>query len=121
MLEVCNERQREQLLSRVRAQLHALKRYTYGKHIVARVEKLLSAGTRLQSTAKGRMLPDDAELQALTQRASGPLQVGSACEATATTEDQPAGAALAAQPAKEALVAAAVTETAVAVAAEAVV
>lgn len=32
----------------MRAHLSSLKKYTYGKHIVARVEKLLSAGTRIQ-------------------------------------------------------------------------
>ncbi|EFJ40581.1 pumilio family protein, partial [Volvox carteri f. nagariensis] len=39
VLEVCTDVQREAMLARVRAQLHALKRFTYGKHIVARVEK----------------------------------------------------------------------------------
>jgi hypothetical protein len=48
VLEVCNDCQREQLLARVRAQLCTLKRYTYGKHIVARMEKLLSAGAKIQ-------------------------------------------------------------------------
>lgn len=68
MLEVCDDTQRDRLLSRVRLQLHALKKYTYGKHIVARVEKLLAAGTKLQSSKLlngSRPLPDDSELQAL--------------------------------------------------------
>ncbi|GFR45859.1 hypothetical protein Agub_g7310 [Astrephomene gubernaculifera] len=64
VLEVCSDDQREIMLARVRQQLHALKRYTYGKHIVARVEKLLSAGTRYQTHAKGRLLPDDEALAA---------------------------------------------------------
>lgn len=64
VLEVCKDDQREAMLARVRQQLHALKRFTYGKHIVARVEKLLSAGTRYQTHAKGRLLPDDEALAA---------------------------------------------------------
>ncbi|KAJ7565741.1 hypothetical protein O6H91_02G073000 [Diphasiastrum complanatum] len=46
VLETCDDQQRELLLSRIRVHLHALKKYTYGKHIVARVEKLLAAGER---------------------------------------------------------------------------
>ncbi|GFH11566.1 Puf protein, partial [Haematococcus lacustris] len=42
LLEVCNDEQRDVLLERVRDQLQTLKRFTYGKHIVARMEKLLS-------------------------------------------------------------------------------
>ena len=44
VLETCNDQQREKLLTRIRVHLHALKKYTYGKHIVARVEKLLALG-----------------------------------------------------------------------------
>ena len=44
VLETCDDEQREMLLSRIRVHLHALKKYTYGKHIVARVEKLVAAG-----------------------------------------------------------------------------
>ncbi|XP_058113538.1 pumilio homolog 5 isoform X2 [Magnolia sinica] len=40
ILETCTNKQREILLSRIRVHLHALKKYTYGKHIVARVEQL---------------------------------------------------------------------------------
>lgn len=46
VLETCDDQQREMLLSRIRVHLHALKKYTYGKHIVARVEKLVAAGER---------------------------------------------------------------------------
>ncbi|KXZ52645.1 hypothetical protein GPECTOR_9g690 [Gonium pectorale] len=70
VLEVCSDEQRETMLARVRQQLHALKRYTYGKHIVARVEKLLSAGTRYQTHAKGRLLPDDEALAAAAAAAA---------------------------------------------------
>ncbi|KAF8396804.1 hypothetical protein HHK36_018437 [Tetracentron sinense] len=44
VLETCNDQQRELILSRIKVHLNALKKYTYGKHIVARVEKLVAAG-----------------------------------------------------------------------------
>ncbi|KAI3992922.1 hypothetical protein MKX01_015565, partial [Papaver californicum] len=40
VLETCTDKQREILLSRVRIHLHALKKYTYGKHIVLRFEQM---------------------------------------------------------------------------------
>lgn len=40
ILEISNNKHREILLSRIRAHLHALKKYTYGKHIVSRFEQL---------------------------------------------------------------------------------
>ncbi|XP_009396181.2 pumilio homolog 1 [Musa acuminata AAA Group] len=46
VLETCDDRNRELILSRIKVHLNALKRYTYGKHIVARVEKLVAAGER---------------------------------------------------------------------------
>ncbi|XP_010935724.1 pumilio homolog 1 [Elaeis guineensis] len=46
VLETCDDRNRELILSRIKVHLNALKRYTYGKHIVARVEKLIATGER---------------------------------------------------------------------------
>ncbi|ONK72281.1 uncharacterized protein A4U43_C04F17710 [Asparagus officinalis] len=46
VLETCDDKNRELILSRVKVHLNALKKYTYGKHIVARVEKLVTAGER---------------------------------------------------------------------------
>ncbi|RCV08954.1 hypothetical protein SETIT_1G368200v2 [Setaria italica] len=46
VLEICDDQNRELILSRIKVHLNALKRYTYGKHIVARVEKLIAAGER---------------------------------------------------------------------------
>ncbi|XP_051152968.1 pumilio homolog 2-like [Andrographis paniculata] len=46
VLETCSDQQRELILSRIKIHLNALKKYTYGKHIVARVEKLVAAGER---------------------------------------------------------------------------
>ncbi|KAK9158488.1 hypothetical protein Scep_005062 [Stephania cephalantha] len=44
VLETCDNQNRELILSRIKIHLNALKRYTYGKHIVARVEKLITTG-----------------------------------------------------------------------------
>ncbi|KAI8523732.1 hypothetical protein RHMOL_Rhmol13G0095300 [Rhododendron molle] len=46
VLETCDDHHRELILSRIKVHLNALKKYTYGKHIVARVEKLVAAGER---------------------------------------------------------------------------
>lgn len=46
ILDTCNDKQQEILLSRIAVHLQALKKYTYGKHIVARVEQLCGEGTR---------------------------------------------------------------------------
>ncbi|XP_057545484.1 pumilio homolog 6, chloroplastic-like isoform X2 [Amaranthus tricolor] len=40
ILEKCTENQRDLLIGRIRVHLNALKKYTYGKHIVARFEQL---------------------------------------------------------------------------------
>lgn len=45
ILEICSDNQRAVLLARVRVHAHALKKYTYGKHIVARFELLFGEGT----------------------------------------------------------------------------
>lgn len=44
VLETCDDHQLEVILNRIKIHLTTLKRYTYGKHIVARVEKLVAAG-----------------------------------------------------------------------------
>ncbi|CAM8952676.1 unnamed protein product [Rhodiola kirilowii] len=46
VLETCDDQQRELIMTRIKVHLNALKKYTYGKHIVARVEKLVAAGER---------------------------------------------------------------------------
>ncbi|KAH9609757.1 hypothetical protein KSS87_012747, partial [Heliosperma pusillum] len=43
VLEICSDEKREYILSRIKVHLNTLKKYTYGKHIVARVEKLVFA------------------------------------------------------------------------------
>lgn len=44
VLETCSDQSLELILSRIKVHLTALKRYTYGKHIVSRVEKLITTG-----------------------------------------------------------------------------
>ncbi|GLT93234.1 hypothetical protein SLE2022_110350 [Rubroshorea leprosula] len=46
VLEICDDQSLELILSRIKVHLDALKRYTYGKHIVSRVEKLIVTGER---------------------------------------------------------------------------
>lgn len=46
VLETCDDQQRDFILCRIKVHLNALKKYTYGKHIVARVEKLVTAGEK---------------------------------------------------------------------------
>lgn len=44
ILDTCSDQQREVLIGRIRASLSSLRKFTYGKHIVARVEQLMSEG-----------------------------------------------------------------------------
>ncbi|CAN4126634.1 unnamed protein product [Withania somnifera] len=46
VLETCDDQSRELILSRIRVHLTALKKYTYGKHIVSLVEKLIATGEK---------------------------------------------------------------------------
>lgn len=46
VLETCNDQSLGFILSRIKVHLNTLKRFTYGKHIVARVEKLIATGER---------------------------------------------------------------------------
>lgn len=44
VLETCNDQSLELILSRIKVHLNTLKKYTYGKHIVSRIEKLITTG-----------------------------------------------------------------------------
>lgn len=44
ILDICTDNQREMLFGRIRVHAHALKKYTYGKHIVSRFEQLFGEG-----------------------------------------------------------------------------
>ncbi|OMP01089.1 hypothetical protein COLO4_12170 [Corchorus olitorius] len=46
VLETCDDQSLELILSRIKVHLNGLKKYTYGKHIVSRVEKLIATGER---------------------------------------------------------------------------
>lgn len=46
VLETCDDQSRELIVSRIKVHLNALKKYTYGKHIVSRVEKLIATGEK---------------------------------------------------------------------------
>nr|XP_011469641.1 PREDICTED: pumilio homolog 4 [Fragaria vesca subsp. vesca]XP_011469642.1 PREDICTED: pumilio homolog 4 [Fragaria vesca subsp. vesca] len=46
VLETCDDQSLELIVSRIKVHLTALKKYTYGKHIVTRVEKLITTGER---------------------------------------------------------------------------
>eukprot|EP01087_Luapelamoeba_hula_P002898 TRINITY_DN1270_c0_g2_i3.p1 TRINITY_DN1270_c0_g2~~TRINITY_DN1270_c0_g2_i3.p1 ORF type:complete len:990 (-),score=152.68 TRINITY_DN1270_c0_g2_i3:865-3834(-) len=45
ILDVINDQQRDVLVARIKPHIPALKKYTYGKHIIARLEKLTSPPT----------------------------------------------------------------------------
>lgn len=44
VLETCDDKSLEIILSRIKIHLTTLKKYTYGKHIVSRIEKLVTTG-----------------------------------------------------------------------------
>ncbi|CAM8920261.1 unnamed protein product [Rhodiola kirilowii] len=46
VLETCDDQSLALILSRIKVHLNGLKRYTYGKHIVSRVEQLIVTGER---------------------------------------------------------------------------
>ena len=44
ILDICTDNQRDMLFGRIKVHAHALKKYTYGKHIVSRFEQLFGEG-----------------------------------------------------------------------------
>jgi hypothetical protein len=56
VLEVCSEEEQTLLLTRMRNHLSTLKKFTYGKHIVARVEKMVAQTTKQVATQRGHTL-----------------------------------------------------------------
>ena len=55
MLDVVDGEQRELLLSRMKPHLPSLRKFTYGKHILSKVERLL--GSALPETSEGGSSP----------------------------------------------------------------
>jgi pumilio RNA-binding family len=74
MLDECEDSQWHILMDRIQAHLTQLKKFTYGKHILARVEKLLNSGKNRQRAAAAdaaidNSLPQLASNSTITQEA----------------------------------------------------
>lgn len=52
-MQVCNEDRRRQLIADIQAQAPGLKKMTYGKHIVPRIEKLLESAQAMDTQVSG--------------------------------------------------------------------
>lgn len=92
-VQVCDESQRERLLSRVRCYYEILKTSTFGKHIVNRLEKLLSAGMRIQVNSLAAPVPAPAapaHAAAPAPAAGQQQQQAPAAAAAPAAEQQPA-------------------------------
>lgn len=63
VLETCDDQSLELILSRIKIHLNALKRYTYGKHIVSRVEKLIATGGKERRNVETSLYKYKFELQ----------------------------------------------------------
>lgn len=55
ILDVVSDSQRDLLIARIRPHVPALKKYTYGKHIIARMEKLAATSAAAASAKPGLM------------------------------------------------------------------
>ncbi|KAK9818051.1 hypothetical protein WJX72_006325 [[Myrmecia] bisecta] len=71
MLEVCDDAQRATALAQVQQHLAALKKLTYGKHIMARLEKLLAAGHAMQKDNAECLAPAALRGQSITAGEGG--------------------------------------------------
>ncbi|RWW61477.1 hypothetical protein BHE74_00031470, partial [Ensete ventricosum] len=91
VLETCDDQQRELILSRIKVHLNALKKYTYGKHIVARVEKLVAAGvSEIFFPAERRIgVQSSGELEFKTQAETSTGERGVGEEPTSSTMKVP--------------------------------
>lgn len=56
VLETCSDESLELILSRIKVHLNGLKKYTYGKHIVSRVEKLIATGGKEEPISNSSFL-----------------------------------------------------------------
>jgi hypothetical protein len=96
-VQVCDEGQRERLLSRVRCYYETLKTSQFGKHIVNRLEKLLSAGMRIQVNSLNMAMHNNAPAAVAVPVAVPATAVAAA--PAALLQQQPADAVAAAEPA----------------------
>ena len=51
MIEVADSQQRKTLLVRIRPHMNSLRRFTYGKHIMAKLEKFMNTSSKSSPTA----------------------------------------------------------------------
>lgn len=51
MIEVADSQQRKSLLLRIRPHMNSLRRFTYGKHILAKLEKYMNTGAKTAVSA----------------------------------------------------------------------
>lgn len=51
MIEVADSQQRKTLLLRIRPHMNSLRRFTYGKHILAKLEKYMNTSSKTSSSA----------------------------------------------------------------------
>jgi hypothetical protein len=94
-VQVCDEGQRERLLSRVRCYYETLKTSQFGKHIVNRLEKLLSAGMRIQVNSLNMALHNNPPA-AMPVAVPVPAAAAAVTPAALQQQQQPAAAATAA-------------------------
>ncbi|ORX55084.1 ARM repeat-containing protein [Hesseltinella vesiculosa] len=59
MLDVVDDDQRDLLVEKIRPHLQSLKKYTYGKHLIQKVEKLLAIMNPLSDGTESLLLNDD--------------------------------------------------------------
>ena len=60
MIEVADSQQRKTLLMRIRPHMNSLRRFTYGKHILAKLEKYMNTSSKSSSSANNSIASNDA-------------------------------------------------------------
>jgi hypothetical protein len=101
-VQVCDEGQRERLLSRVRCYYETLKTSQFGKHIVNRLEKLLSAGMRIQVNSLNMAMANSNNNTGMAVPGAVPVPAAAVMPA-ALQQQQPAAAAATLEPAAQVL------------------
>lgn len=56
MIEVADSQQRKTLLLRIRPHMNSLRRFTYGKHILAKLEKYMNTSSKTSSSANASVV-----------------------------------------------------------------
>ena len=75
MIEVADSQQRKTLLLRIRPHMNSLRRFTYGKHILAKLEKYVNSGSKSVAVSANSAIVSN----------GGSSPIGSPNEATLTT------------------------------------